>query len=232
MEFLSTYFPFYLQGALVGLGLTCLAMAGALVIGLAVALGRLSGKPVLVAACAVYTALFRGIPPLVTLYIIYFGLPSWAMQSGNQFLIALLGPLDNRILCAMIGFALNSGAYTSEIIRASVLSIPVEQFEAARSLGMPYHRSLRRIILPQAFRVAFPALGNEFVIVLKGTSLASVIGVTELMRNAQMAAAATFRNLEAYSLAAAFYVTIVVILQIVVRLLEKRFSRGIQRQHA
>ena len=226
MDFVATYFSFYLQGALIGLGLTFLAMAGALVVGLAVALGRLSGNRVLAALCASYTALFRGIPPLVTLYIIYFGLPSWAVQSGNSFFIALLTPLDNRILCATIGFALNSGAYTSEIIRASISSIAVEQAEAARSIGMSYFLSMRRVILPQALRVAFPPLGNEFVIVLKGTSLASVIGVTELMRSAQMAAAATFRNLEAYSFAAAFFVVMVIVVQLVVRWCEWRLQRG------
>jgi His/Glu/Gln/Arg/opine family amino acid ABC transporter permease subunit len=220
------YLPLYVQGALVGLGLTVLAMIGALGIGIGVAVGGVSGNKGLRALCTFYTAIFRGVPPLVLLYIIYFGLPAWAMQTGNVPLIALLTPLDNRILSATIAFSLNSGAYTAEIIRASINSIHAEQFEAARSLGMSYLLSMRRIVLPQAMRVAIPPLGNEFIITLKGTSLASVLGVTELMRNAQMVAAATLQNLMAYSLAAVFYVVMVVALQFAVNRTEKFLQRG------
>ena len=226
IEFAIKYTPLYLSGALVGLGLTVAAMAGALVIGLLVALGRLSGRRWLRWCCAVYVAVFRGVPPLVLLYIIYFGLPAWAMQSGSDALIAMFSPLDNRLLAATIAFSINAGAYTSEIIRASILSVHAEQMEAARSIGMTYPMAMRRIILPQALRAAFPPFCNEFVIILKGTSLASVIGVTELMRNAQMVASATFLNLEAYVLAAVFYVVMVTILQIGSSFVEARINRG------
>lgn len=229
MAIVIEYLPLYVQGALVGLGLTVLAMVGALGIGIGVAVGGASGNRGIRALCTVYTAIFRGVPPLVLLYIIYFGLPAWAMQTGNAPLIALLTPLDNRIFSATIAFSLNSGAYTAEIIRASINSIHAEQFEAARSLGMSYLLSMRRIVLPQAMRVAIPPLGNEFIITLKGTSLASVLGVTELMRNAQMVAAATLQNLMAYSLAAVFYVVMVVALQFAVNRTEKFLQRGQSR---
>ncbi len=226
MAIVIEYLPLYVKGALVGLGLTVLAMIGALGIGVVVAVGGVSGTRGFRALCAFYTAIFRGVPPLVLLYIVYFGLPAWAMQTGYAPLIALLTPLDNRILCASIAFSLNSGAYTAEIIRASIGSIHAEQFEAARSLGMSYLLSMRRIILPQAMRIAIPPLGNEFIITLKGTSLASVLGVTELMRNAQMVAAATLQNLQAYSVAAVFYVGLVVVLQFVVKWTERLLQRG------
>lgn len=226
IEFAIKYAPLYLSGALIGLGLTVAAMTGALAIGLLVALGRLSRRRWLRWCCSVYVAVFRGVPPLVLLYIVYFGLPAWAMNSGSDALVAVFSPLDNRLLAATIAFSINAGAYTSEIIRASILSVHSEQMEAARSIGMTYPTAMRRIILPQALRAAFPPFCNEFVIILKGTSLASVIGVTELMRNAQMVASATFLNLEAYVLAAIFYVVMVTILQIGSSFVEARMNRG------
>lgn len=224
IDFLVAYSPLYLKGALVGLSLTVFAMIGALLIGLLVALGRLSRRTPLRLLCLGYVTLFRGVPPLVLLYLVYFGLPAWASQAGSPLLIKLLSPLDNRLFAATLAFAVNAGAYTAEIIRASITSIHSEQMEAARSIGMTYPQAMRRIILPQALRVAFPPLCNEFIIVLKGTSLASVIGVTELMRNAQMVASATFLNLQAYLLAALFYVVMVILLQIASSAIERRLG--------
>lgn len=214
IDFAIAYLPLYLKGALVGLALTVAAMTGALVIGVAVAMGRLSQNPVLRYLTISYVAVFRAVPPLVLLYIVYFGLPAWAVAMESDVLIAIFSPLDNRLLAATLAFSVNAGAYVAEIVRASILSIPADQMEAARSIGMTYPKAMRRIILPQAFRTAFPTLCNEFIIILKGTSLASVIGVTELMRNAQMVASATFRNLEAYVLAALLYVVLVILLQL------------------
>jgi len=226
LEFAQTYFPLYLSGAVVGITLTVAGMVGSVAIGVIGALARLSRHSIPRSIATAYVAIFRGVPPLVLLYIFYFGLPAWAQQMQIGWLVAALAPLNNRLLAATLAFAINSGAYSTEIIRASINSIESDQFEAARSLGMSYVLSLRRIILPQALRIAFPPLGNEFIIVLKGTSLASVIGVTELMRTAQQAAAATFENLTAYSFAAVFYVLLVAILQIVIGMLERILARG------
>jgi polar amino acid transport system permease protein len=226
LEFARAYFPFYLSGAGVGIALTLVAMIGSVAIGIVGALARVSRHSVPRAIATVYVAVFRGVPPLVLLYIFYFGLPTWAQEMQIGWLISLLAPLNNRLFAATLAFAINSGAYSTEIVRASINSIESDQFEAARSLGMSYVLSLRRIILPQALRIAFPPLGNEFIIVLKGTSLASVIGVTELMRSAQQAAAATFENLTAYSFAAMFYIVLVAVLQIFVAMLEHVLGYG------
>ncbi|MDQ0392808.1 amino acid ABC transporter permease [Labrys monachus] len=222
IDFVTSYTQLYVTGALVGLGLALLSFAGSLAIGLAAALGRISSRRWLRLLTGAYVALFRGVPPLVLLYIVYFGLPAWAHQTGDAALIALLSPLDNRLLAATVAFAINSGAYSTEIFRASILSVQADQMEAARSLGMSYALGMRRIVLPQALRIAVPPLSNELIIVLKGTSLASVIGVSELMRNAQTAASATFQNLIAYSYAAVFYVVFVIVLQSLVRILAPR----------
>jgi His/Glu/Gln/Arg/opine family amino acid ABC transporter permease subunit len=224
LEFAREYFWLYCTGTAIGIGLTALSMVGSIFLGLWVALARLSGNRALRAFGSVYVAFFRGIPPLVLLYIVYFGLPTLAQDFNNAFLIALLAPLDNRLFAATVAFAVNSAAYSAEIIRAAILSVPPSQLEAARSFGMSHALSMRRIVLPQALRVAFPPLGNEFITVLKGTSLASVIGVTELMRTAQMAASATFHNLTAYTFAGVFYVVLVILLQFGLTTLENRFT--------
>jgi His/Glu/Gln/Arg/opine family amino acid ABC transporter permease subunit len=224
IEFAQEYFWLYCVGTAIGIGLTLLSVAGSIFLGLWIALARLSGKRPLRLFGSIYVALFRGVPPLVLLYIVYFGLPTLAQNADNAFLIALLAPLNNRLFAATIAFAINSAAYSAEIIRAAIISVPASQLEAARSFGMSHAQSMRRIVLPQALRVAFPPLGNEFITVLKGTSLASVIGVTELMRTAQMAAANTFQNLTAYSFAGVFYVVMVVLLQLGLSVLENRFT--------
>lgn len=224
-EFVADYSGLYLKGLLIGLGLTVAAMAGAFLVGLLVALARLSRRGWLRVLGGAYVALFRGIPPLVLLYLVYFGLPAWAAQIGNPVLTGLLGPLDNRLIAATLAFSINAGAYTAEIIRASIQALPPDQMEAAKSIGMTYGVAMRRIILPQSLRIAFPPLCSEFIVILKGTSLASVIGVTELMRSAQMVAAATFLNLQAYVLAALFYVVAVIILQSASSMIESRLLR-------
>jgi glutamine transport system permease protein len=223
-QFARDYLPLYFQGTLIAIGLTALSMVLSVAIGLLAALGRMSGNRVVGSIVSVYVAFFRGIPPLVLLYVVYFGLPSWAQDLGILPLVLFLEPLNNRLLAAVIAFGINSGAYSTEIIRSAISSIPPEQMEAAQSLGMSYWLAMRRIIIPQSARVAFPPLGNEFIAVLKGTSLASVIGVTELMRDAQLVAAATFKNLQAYSLAAVYYVALVILLQTTVTRIEHRFS--------
>ncbi len=224
LQFARDYLPLYFQGTLVAIAVTALSMLLSVAIGLAAALGRLSGSRAARSIVSAYVAFFRGIPPLVLLYVVYFGLPSWAEQMGIRPLAAFLAPLNNRVLSAVIAFGVNSGAYSTEIIRSAIASIPHEQMEAAQSLGMSYWLAMRRIIVPQSARVAFPPLGNEFIAVLKGTSLASVIGVTELMRDAQLVAAATFQNLMAYSLAGVYYVVLVIMLQGAVGWIEGRLS--------
>lgn len=170
-----------------------------------------------------YVAVFRALPPLLTLYFVFFGLPIWAAYAEIPLLSTFLESFNNRVAAAIVAFALTSSAFSTEIIRSGIESVPREQWDAAKSIGMPYGLALRRVIAPQAFRIAFPPLGSEYIYVLKGTSLASIIGVVELMRNAQIAAGATFQNLFAYSMAGAYYVGFVVVLQILLGHLEQRF---------
>jgi His/Glu/Gln/Arg/opine family amino acid ABC transporter permease subunit len=228
IEFFLLHWHLYFAGLAVALLISVIAYAFALVIGTFGALARTSQSRVARFAAAVYVAVFRSMPPLLTLYIVYFALPSLALSLGIPALVALLEPLGNRIVAAVIAFTLASGAYATEIIRAGIASVPDEQVEAAKSIGMPYGKAFRRIIAPQAFRTAFPTLSNEYLIALKATSLASVIGVVELMRTAQILASITFQHLVAYTIAGIYYITFVSLLQLLLQEVEKRLPGSVR----
>ncbi|HDX9590072.1 TPA: amino acid ABC transporter permease [Bacillus pseudomycoides] len=186
------------------------------VIGLALAtltaLCRISGNRVLEWIARIYVSIIRGTPLLVQLFIIFYGLPT-------------IGITINSFPAAVIGFSLNVGAYASEIIRASILSIPKGQWEAAYTIGMSYPQALRRIILPQASRVSIPPLSNTFISLIKDTSLASLILVTEMFRKAQEIAATNYEFLIVYTEAGLIYWVICFVLSIVQQILEKRTER-------
>jgi His/Glu/Gln/Arg/opine family amino acid ABC transporter permease subunit len=222
IEFFLQYWHLYLSGLGVALLISVFSYALALVIGTFGAIGRTSGSRPARIVAASYVAVFRSMPPLLTLYIVYFALPSLAMSIDVPAISSLIEPLGNRIFAAVVAFTLASGAYATEIIRSGIASVPEEQIEAAKSIGMPYNQAFRRIIAPQAFRIAFPTLSNEYLIALKATSLASVIGVVELMRTAQILASTTFQHLVAYSIAGIFYVVFVSLLQFLLQRVENR----------
>ncbi|MGE0004425.1 MAG: amino acid ABC transporter permease [Parvibaculaceae bacterium] len=231
IDFFRLYCIAYLLGLLVAIGITVCAMAVSITIGTFAAQARDSRYLAVRTSVGAYVAAFRAVPPLLTLYFVYFGLPTWAANSDMPLLAEFLKPLDNRVISAVVAFALTSGAFTTEIIRSGIKSVGSDQVEAARSIGMSSGMIFRRVIAPQAFRIAFPPLGSEFIYVLKGTSLASVIGVVELMRTAQLAAGATFQSLTAYGLAGLYYLLFVALLQLSISRGEAFLSRG-QRQSA
>ena len=222
LAFISRYWDSYLMGLGVSAGITAGAMSISIVLGLFLALGRRSKFPPVLLFAGSYVAVFRALPPLLVLYLVYFGLPTWAAKAQIFVLSPLFESLNNRILAAIVAFALTSAAFSSEIIRSGIESVHEGQLEAARSIGMTYRLTFLRVIAPQAARTAMPPLGSEFIYVLKGTSLAAVIGVVELLRTAQIAAGATFYNLFAYSLAGAFYIAFVVMLQVLLGRWENR----------
>jgi His/Glu/Gln/Arg/opine family amino acid ABC transporter permease subunit len=223
LNFIARYWDGYLIGLAVGVAISAASMAMSIVIGTITALGRTGSSTSGRIVAGAYVGAFRAVPPLVTLYFVYFGLPVWAQDAGIPLLADLFAPLNNRILAAIVATTLTSGAYSAEIIRGGIAAIPEEQVEAAKSIGMSVRQTFIRVIAPQAFRVAFPSLGNEYIYLLKGTSLASVIGVVELMRTAQLAAGATFLHLLAYSMAAIYYIAFVAFLQFALGRMEKRF---------
>ena len=198
------------------LPLTALSFALGLVIALFVALARLSRFTALSSLARAYVSVIRGTPLLVQLFIVFYALP--------QFDIVI-----DPFPAAVIAFSLNVGGYAAEVIRGAILSIPRGQWEAAQTIGMNYPTTLRRVILPQAARTAVPPLSNTLISLVKDTSLASTILVTELLRVAQLAAAPTFDFFALYGVAAIYYWVICVILSFFQGRLETRLGRYVLR---
>ena len=196
--------------------LTVISFVIGLVIALVVALGRLSRNVVVSNLARFYISVIRGTPLLVQLFIIFYALP----QIGIKL---------DPFLAAVIAFSLNVGGYAAEIIRSAIQSIPKGQWEAAETIGYHYAGALRRIILPQAARVAVPPLSNTLISLVKDTSLASTILVTELLRTAQVAAAPTFEFFALYGTAAAYYWIICLVLSFGQSRLEHRLERYVAR---
>jgi L-cystine transport system permease protein len=204
-----------LEGAILyTIPLTLISFICGLALAIFTALARISGNKALAAIARIYVSAIRGTPLLVQLFIIFYGLPT-------------IGIVIDPFPSAIIGFSLNVGAYASEIIRAAILSIPKGQWEAGYSIGMSYSQTLKRIILPQASRVSIPPLSNSFISLVKDTSLASMILVTEMFRRAQEIASTNYEFLLLYTQAAFIYWVICFMLSILQGRLERRLDRYI-----
>ncbi|SDT33981.1 amino acid ABC transporter permease [Pseudomonas fuscovaginae UPB0736] len=214
---------------LTGLWLTCLiavlAMALGCVLGLAAALMRLSSNPLLQWPVRFYVWLMRGTPLLVQIVFLYTALAAGGIFRFEDIeLFGLVVP--GNIQAAIIALGLNEGAYMAEIIRAGIGAVDKGQYEAGRSLGMTFGKLMRRIILPQAFRVIVPPIGNEFNVMLKNTTLVSVIGVQELLLSTQMVTSATFRVFELYLVVAIYFLLLTTLWGFFQRWLESRSGRS------
>ncbi|PWK13341.1 amino acid ABC transporter permease [Tumebacillus permanentifrigoris] len=212
----NSFLPLLKAGVEFTVPLALISFALGLVVALLAALARLSGNRVLSGIARFYVWIIRGTPLLVQLFIIFYGLPSIGLTLG-------------AFPSAVIGFTLSVGAYGSEIIRAAIQSIARGQWEAAYSVGMTYSQALRRIVIPQATRVAVPPLANSFISLIKDTSLAAAITMTELFRVAQQITATTYEPLVLYSEAAVIYLIFSTVLSWVQGWLENRFSRHVAK---
>jgi L-cystine transport system permease protein len=206
-----------LQGAIFyTIPLTLISFICGLGLAVLTALARISDVGILQIIARIYVSAIRGTPLLVQLFILFYGLPTIGIT---------LDPWPS----AIIGFSLNVGAYASEIIRAAILSIPKGQWEAGYSIGMSRRQALRRIIIPQAARVSIPPLSNTFISLVKDTSLASMILLTEMFRRAQEIATTNYEFLLLYTEAALIYWVICFILSIAQGRIEKRLDRYVSR---
>ncbi|HLZ82729.1 MAG TPA: amino acid ABC transporter permease [Caulobacteraceae bacterium] len=183
------------------------------VLALAGAIAKLSGNGVLVGVATFYTSLFRGIPLLMQIYLIYLGLPQ-------------VGIVVDAIPAGIAALALCYGAYMTEIFRAGIESIPIGQWEAARALGLGPADTLVRVILPQAMRVIIPPTGNQFIAMLKDSSLVSVVGVWELMYLARTEGQTEFRHMEMMLTASAIYWAFSIMLEMIQARIERHFGRA------
>ncbi|MCM3722857.1 MULTISPECIES: amino acid ABC transporter permease [Solibacillus] len=209
---LNSIWPILKAGLLVTIPLSLIAFAIALVIAVVTALARISNYKVLRWIFGTYVWVFRGTPLLVTLFIVFFGLPK-------------LGITLDAWTAAIITFSLNTGAYASESIRASILAIPKGQWEAAESLGMTYWQMMRRVIAPQTVRISLPSVANDFIDLVKGTSLVASITLADLFMVGQQITARTYEPLMIYSLCAVIYLIFISILMIIQSRLEKYASK-------
>lgn len=216
--------PALLDGALITLQLLAASLACGMALALPLAILRVSGpKPVRLAIHA-YIYFFRGTPLLVQIFLVYYGLSQFETVRDS-----FLWPwLREAYVCAILTFTLNTAAYTANILRGGIEAVPAGAIEAARACGMSSAVAYRNIILPQAFRYALPAYGNEIVSMMKGTSLASTITVMELTGVANTIVARTFAPYELFVTAAILYLSIAFILTSIVRMIEHRLSRHLR----
>lgn len=203
--------PILLKGSVMTVELTVITLIMGTILGILLALLKLSKSVVLRVLSSFYTWIFRGTPLLLQLFFFYYGLP---------FIGIKLTPFE----AAMIGLSLNCSAYMAEIIRGGIQSIDKGQFEAAKALGFSYSETMRKIILPQTFKLIIPPVGNEFIAMLKDTSLVSTIAMVELMRSAQQMYATTFKPIEVFLTAGVLYLLMTTIFTGVFSVFEKKLS--------
>lgn len=200
--------------------LTLTGVVFGILLGLLLAIGRLSKNPIARGASWVYIWIFRGTPLLMQLFFIYFGLP---MIKFTIFATTIQFPTIDKMQAGLLALGLNSAAYLAEIIRAAILSIDKGQMEAAKALGMSYTQAMRRIIIPQSYRRLIPPVGNEIIMLLKDTALVSSIGLTELLRRSKQIVNNT-SDAGIFLYTAAIYLFLTTLLTYLFQKLEERYS--------
>lgn len=217
VELAVSAIPLLLMGAAVTVKITAISVGLGIIIGLFVGIARIAHSRLLRLLAAVYVDFLRGTPLLVQIFLIYFALPVVTGQHMDPF------------VAAIASCSINSSAYVAEIFRAGIQSIDSGQMEAGRSLGMTWVQTMRYIIVPQAFKQVIPPLGNEFIALLKDSSLVSVIGFEELTRRGQLVIARTYGSLEIWTSVAILYLLMTISISRFVAYLERRCQ--IRDQH-
>ena len=218
LDHIVKVFPYLVKGAGYTIGMTTVSIFFGGIIGLFICLAKMSKNRFARSIGSAYVDLLRGTPLLVQILFIYFGIPNLLRELlGGSYAM-------HPLLAGGIAFSLNSGAYMAEIFRGGIQSIDYGQMEAARSLGLNYIQSMRHVILPQAFRRVIPPLGNEFIILLKDTSLLSTIAVTEIVKEGQLYIARTYAAFPTYLAIAVVYLIMTITISKIFRSLEERMS--------
>lgn len=219
IDIIQTYGPLLLAAMGQTLLLALCGLFFGCILGVIFGLSSVVDNKVSRAISKIYVNVIRGVPMIVLAFFVFYGVPY-----GIRTILGLkytFSPLQAGTIC----LALNCGAYMSEIIRAGIQSIDPGQMEAARSLGLSYWRSMFRVVLPQAIKNMIPSIVNQFIITLKDTSILSVIGFPELVNKAQNVIAITFKSFQTWGIVAVMYLVVILILQQVALMLERRLSR-------
>lgn len=214
-SFLTRYYMFFVSGVKNTVLLAAFSVCLGAIFGVFLALMKISKNRILKIISTSYIEFIRGTPLLVQLYIIYYGLPNIGINLPD-------------FLAGIIALSINSSAYVAEIIRAGIQAVDKGQMEAARSLGMTQNMAMRYIIIPQAFKNILPALGNEFIVVIKESSIVSIIGIHELMYNADTVRGNTFQPFEPLIVVALIYFIITFALSKLLGFAERRLQIGDQ----
>ncbi|MBF1210374.1 MAG: amino acid ABC transporter permease [Gemella morbillorum] len=211
-DFLPKYYTTYIDATVTTLKVSLIALLIGLLLGIVICLAKISTIKVLNVLATIYVEVIRNTPILVQIMIIYFALP----EVGISF---------TPFMSAIIALSINSGAYVSEIFRSGILAIDKGQMEAGRSLGLSYFQTMKFIILPQALKNSLPALGNEFISLVKESSIVYFVGVADIMFAANTIKNATYETFGPYLIAAAIYFIITSVLSFLVKRLEKKLAK-------
>lgn len=216
IEYTMNLFPLLLKYLKVTISISMMSMIIALILSVVLALVRIYKIKGLYLLSNIHVSFFRGTPLLVQLFLLYYGIPQIIPIFKNI----------NAYNAAVIGLSLNASAYMAEVIRGAITSVDKGQLESALSVGMSNLQAMRRIILPQAARVAVPSLANSFIDLIKGSSLAFTLGVAEIMAKAQMEAAGSYKFFEAYLAVAIIYWIVVIIFSYLQKRLENKMNEA------
>lgn len=217
-EFLSKYYQFFIDGTKITISISLCTLILGFMIGIIVCLGRISRNKIVSFISGAYIEFLRGTPLLVQIYIIYFGLPGLGIQFPD------FGPISSDYIAAVFALSINSSAYIAEILRSGIQSIDKGQMEASRSLGLDYNMSMRYVIVPQALKNVLPALANEFIVLVKESSIASVIGIRDLMYSADIVKGNTYLAFEPLIVASLIYFALTFSLSKLVGLIENKLE--------
>ena len=223
-EKVFTNIPELLKKLPVTLELALLAMIIGLVLGLILAIIKIKQIPVLKQIAAIFVSIVRGTPVLVQLYIVYFGVPRFFKYLNQKYGTNLAVANIPGFVYAVLALGLNSSAFSSEMIRSAILSVDKGQLEAAHALGMTYGQTLRRIIIPEAFTVALPTIGNSLISAIKGTSLAFTCAVVEITAQGKIIGGRDYRYFEVYCSLAIIYWIVTVIIEQILKITEKKLA--------
>ena len=220
IELMISSFPKLLNATLITLKLLSVSLIVGLFIGLGFAILRMNNNKLINKFAYGYSYIFRGTPLLVQIFIIYFGLGQIEYLRTTFLWVVLKEPY----WCAIIAFSLNTGAYTSEILRSAFQTIKPGYLEAGRSLGIPSKIIFTKIQIPIAIKQSLPAYGNEIILMLKGTSLASTVTIMDLTGVAKYIISTTFKPIEVFIVAGSIYLLMTFIIHNVIKYLEKKYS--------